>query len=111
MSSIGPLVVLHLTDSIKSFGNRALESFYWMEGLVKHHMALCRRDKCTVLPPPYWIRRSFNVCVMVSQGEVRSSRSYTEVVFLNFRSPFQSCPMPQKLAEARYPGSIDEKVR
>ncbi|CRK10016.1 hypothetical protein BN1723_009123 [Verticillium longisporum] len=66
--------------------------------LVKHHMALRRQDKCIVLPPHNWIRGSFNVCIFV---EVNSSGVRRKVVF--------RCPLPHKLAEARYPGSIDEK--
>jgi len=68
-----------------------------VEALVKHHMALGNQEKCTVLPPHDWIRGSFNVCVLV---DVKSS--HRKVVF--------RCPMPHKLAEARYPGSIDEKL-
>jgi len=67
-----------------------------VEALVKHHMALGRQDTCTMLPSKHWIRGGFNVCVIV---EVNSNR---KVVF--------RCPMPHKLAEARYPGSIDEKL-
>ncbi|KAI1159765.1 hypothetical protein F5B18DRAFT_664322 [Nemania serpens] len=54
-----------------------------IEALVKHHLAL----------------GSFNVCVFV---EVKSGSLARKVVF--------RCPMPHKLAEARYPGSIDEKL-
>ncbi|POR34351.1 Uncharacterized protein TPAR_05431 [Tolypocladium paradoxum] len=70
-----------------------------MEALVKHHLALGRQDMCIVLPPHHWIRGSFNVCVFV---EVKSGSSSRKVIF--------RCPMPHKLAEARYPGSIHEKL-
>ncbi|KHN96559.1 Aminoglycoside phosphotransferase [Metarhizium album ARSEF 1941] len=70
-----------------------------IEALVKHHLALGKRDRCSVLPPSAWIRGSFNVCVFV---EVNSNHPYSKVIF--------RCPMPHKLAEARYPGSIDEKL-
>lgn len=43
--------------------------------------------------------RQFHVCVFV---EVKSGNSARKVIF--------RCPMPHKLAEARYPGSIDEKL-
>lgn len=70
-----------------------------IENLVKHHLALGRQDTCTVLPPSHWIRGSFNVCVFV---EVKSASLSRKVIF--------RCPMPHKLAEDRYPGSIDEKM-
>lgn len=67
-----------------------------VEALVKHHMALGSQETCTLLSRDHWIRGSFNVCAMV---QVQSSGQ--KVVF--------RCPMPHKLAEARYPGSVDEK--
>ncbi|KAH8160993.1 hypothetical protein CIB48_g7247 [Xylaria polymorpha] len=70
-----------------------------IEALVKHHLALGREAMCRVLPSHHWIRGSFNVCVFV---EVKSGNSARKVIF--------RCPMPHKLAEARYPGSIDEKL-
>ncbi|KAI0971288.1 hypothetical protein F4678DRAFT_472741 [Xylaria arbuscula] len=70
-----------------------------IETLVRHHLALDREAMCRVLPSHCWIRGSFNVCVFV---EVKSGNSARKVVF--------RCPMPFKLAEARYPGSIDEKL-
>ena len=66
--------------------------------IVKHHLALGEQDTCEVLSPKHWMRGSFNVCVFV---KVDSSDSSREVIF--------RCPMPHKLAEARYPGSVDEK--
>lgn len=86
----------------------ATEKFYqeiWdqresVEALVKHHMALGRQDRCTVLPQRDWIRGSFNVCVFVEVNP--RTTACRKVVF--------RCPMPHKLAEAIYPGSIDEKL-
>lgn len=52
-----------------------------------------------MLPPAHWIRGSFNVCVLV---EVKSAGSIRKVIF--------RYPMLYKLTEARYPGSIDEKL-
>lgn len=46
-----------------------------------------------------WIRGSFNICV---PGDIVSRTSSRKVIF--------RCPMPLKLAESRYPGSIDEKL-
>ena len=92
--------------SLASYGP-ATDRFYqelWtqrslIEALVRHHLALGRQDMCCVLPSHYWIRGSFNVCVFV---QVKSGDSTRKVVFRS--------PMPHKLAEARYPGSIDEKL-
>ena len=79
------------------FYNEIWEQRNSINALVRHHVALRRHDECVVLPPNHWIRGSFNVCVIV---EVASSRR--KVVF--------RCPMPHKLAETRYPGSIDVKL-
>ena len=67
--------------------------------LVRHHLGLGPEEKCTVLPRERWIRGGFNLCVFV---EVASGDATTRIVF--------RIPMPHKLAEARYPGSVDEKV-
>ncbi|KAF4513689.1 hypothetical protein G6O67_000930 [Ophiocordyceps sinensis] len=48
--------------------------------LAKHHLRLGHRDECVALPPCEWIRGRFNVCI------------------------------PVKLAEAQYPGTVDEKL-
>ncbi|TQN69977.1 hypothetical protein CSHISOI_05534 [Colletotrichum shisoi] len=63
-------------------------------------MGLGRQDRCTVLPQRDWIRGSFNVCVFVEVNP--RTTACRKVVF--------RCPMPHKLAEAIYPGSIDEKL-
>lgn len=69
--------------------------------VVRHHLRLHHSDSCVVLPPHSWIQGGFNLCVLVDiQG--RSSSDSRTVVF--------RCPMPHKLAEQQYPGTIDEKV-
>ncbi|KAH6869234.1 hypothetical protein B0T10DRAFT_418812 [Thelonectria olida] len=70
-----------------------------IEAVVRHHLRLRRDDVCTVLPPESWIQGGFNLCVLV---EVDSGGFARRLVF--------RCPMPHKLAEHRYPGTIDEKV-
>ncbi|KYK57534.1 hypothetical protein DCS_04545 [Drechmeria coniospora] len=70
-----------------------------IEALIQHHLALGKRDTCTVLPPQHWIRGSFNICILV---EIYSALPSNKVLF--------RCPIPHKLAEARYPGTIDEKL-
>ncbi|KAK3328129.1 hypothetical protein B0T19DRAFT_491781 [Cercophora scortea] len=74
-----------------------------IDALVRHHLALGDGNslyKCVVAPPSQWIRGSFNVCVPV---EVKSRKgTQKRVVF--------RCAMPHKLAEARHPGTVDEKL-
>jgi hypothetical protein len=67
--------------------------------LVKHHLRLGTQDTCIVTAQEQWIRGSFNICIPV---EVRSTRFHKKLMF--------RCPMPQKLAEAKYPGTVDEKL-
>ncbi|KAH0425489.1 hypothetical protein CcaCcLH18_10948 [Colletotrichum camelliae] len=68
--------------------------------LVKHHIGLGIDDTCVVPPPREWIRGSFNVCIMVEVNP--DSLARRKVVF--------RCPLPHKLAETTYSGSIDEKL-
>ncbi|OAP57606.1 hypothetical protein AYL99_08344 [Fonsecaea erecta] len=86
---------------------RAAESFrqqLWAQkesiaALVKCHLNLRSDDGCVVLSPESWIQGGFNICVLV---DVTVAGSTTRFVF--------RCPMPHKLAESRYPGTIDERV-
>ena len=68
--------------------------------LVVHHMAVGRQTSCIILPSDQWIRGSFNVCVF---AEVTSRTGEQQ------KAVFR-CPLPHKLAESEYPGSIDEKL-
>ena len=70
-----------------------------IEALVRHHLRLSNQDTCTVNAKAQWIRGSFNVCIPV---EVRSTRCHKKLIF--------RCPMPHKLAEVKYPGTVDEKL-
>jgi hypothetical protein len=70
-----------------------------IEALVRHHLRLSNRDTCTVNTKAQWIRGSFNVCIPI---EVRSTRCHKKLIF--------RCPMPHKLAEVKYPGTVDEKL-
>ena len=67
-----------------------------IQGIIRHHLKL--RDEDTCIVKDQWIRGSFNVCIPV---EVRSASFNQKLIF--------RCPMPHKLAEATYPGTIDEK--
>ncbi|KAK4130736.1 hypothetical protein BT67DRAFT_489524 [Trichocladium antarcticum] len=75
-----------------------------IESLVRHHLRLGDSDSCTVEPSDRWIRGSFNVCVVVATRSGGAADSAPRKLI--FR-----CPMPHKLAEARYPGTVDEKLR
>jgi hypothetical protein len=68
-----------------------------IQALVRHHLRLCDRDTCIV--GDQWVCGSFNVCIPV---RIRSA---------SFNKNLMSrCPMLHKLAEARYPGTVDEKL-
>ncbi|KAH8595366.1 hypothetical protein B0O99DRAFT_512161, partial [Bisporella sp. PMI_857] len=67
--------------------------------LAKHHLRLGNRATRIVKAQDQWIRGSFNVYITV---EVRSARFHKELIF--------RCPMPRKLAEAKYSGIVDEKL-
>ncbi|PKS08632.1 hypothetical protein jhhlp_005019 [Lomentospora prolificans] len=71
-----------------------------IRALVNHHLTLKDGDNCVVADPRRWIRGSFNVCIPI---EVQSTTSPCRKLLLR-------CAMPHKLAEAKYPGSIDEKM-
>lgn len=70
-----------------------------IQALVKYHLRLGSRDTCIVKAQDQWIRGSFNICIPV---EVRSTRFHKKFIF--------RCPMPHKLAEDKYPGTVDEKL-
>ncbi|PMD14764.1 hypothetical protein NA56DRAFT_664488 [Hyaloscypha hepaticicola] len=70
-----------------------------IQALVKHHLRLSNRDTVIVNAEDQWIRGSFNVCIPI---EVRSTRFHKKLMF--------PCPMPHKLAEAKYPSTVDEKL-
>lgn len=70
-----------------------------IEALVRHHLRLSDQDACKVRPRDWWIHGSFNLCIPV---EVRSIRGRKKLIL--------RCPMPHKLAEEEYPGTVDEKL-
>ncbi|KAF5707797.1 aminoglycoside phosphotransferase [Fusarium mundagurra] len=71
-----------------------------IRSLVRHHLHLGNDAECTVLPQAQWIKGSFNVCIPIRtvSGTVR-------------RDLMLRCCLPYKLAEAQYPGTIEEKLR
>ena len=85
-----------------------------IEAIARHHLGLGAQDTCRISSPDEWIHGGFNVCVWVNvtPGKRRtwwwrgggdgSSGISQRLVF--------RCPMPHKLAEARHPGTINEKV-
>ena len=70
-----------------------------IQALVRHHLRLSTRDTCIVNAKAQWIRGSFNVCIPI---EVQTTRYHKKLIF--------RCPMPHKLAEVKYPGTVDEKL-
>ncbi|KAL2755825.1 hypothetical protein ACRALDRAFT_1033775 [Sodiomyces alcalophilus JCM 7366] len=58
-------------------------------------------QRCVVQEPETWIRGSFNICIPVQILDQDGSVTRTLLV---------RCPMSHKLAEAQYPGTVDEKV-
>ncbi|TVY91114.1 hypothetical protein LAWI1_G004340 [Lachnellula willkommii] len=70
-----------------------------IQALVRHHLRLSTRDTCIVNAKAQWIRGSFNVCIPI---EVQTTRYHKKLIF--------RCPMPYKLAEVKYPRTVDEKL-
>lgn len=93
----------------------AMESFYRQIGrerdtiasVVRHHLNLGPPHRCTVTvaPEKQWIRGSFNVCIPVAVGRPPGIGGASSPQKLLLR-----CPLPFKLAEAQYPGTVDEKL-
>lgn len=85
----------------------ALQKFYRelsgrrdaIEALVRHHLKLSDQDCCIVATESQWIRGAFNVCIPI---EIKSADHAKLFIF--------RCPLPHKLAEVRYPGTVDEKM-
>lgn len=67
--------------------------------LVRHHLRLSPGAVCAVSPQSEWICGSFNVCVPI---EVTSDPASRKLML--------RCCLPHKLAEDRYPGTVDEKL-
>lgn len=75
--------------------------------VVRHHLNLGPQHKCPIYiaPKKQWIRGSFNVCILITVGPSLGAEGASSPQKLLLR-----CPFPFKLAEARYPGTIDEKL-
>ena len=93
----------------------ATEAFYRQLGkerdaiasVIRHHLNLgpSHTSTITVAPEKQWIRGSFNVCIPVEVGPPLWAGDDSGPQKLLLR-----CPFPFKLAEARYPGTVDEKL-
>ena len=70
-----------------------------IQALVRHHLKLGNQDVYIVHSMGQWIQGSFNVCIPI---EVQVGGLWKKLMF--------RCAMPHKLAEARYPGTVDEKL-
>jgi len=78
-----------------------------MAALVQHHLNLSPLHGRTIIVAgrENWVRGGFNVCIPVKVVPPPSSSSVAKQILLI------RCPLPYKLAEARYPGTVDEKLR
>ncbi|EEP81822.1 predicted protein [Uncinocarpus reesii 1704] len=90
---------LAYVPAVNSLYERLWNERHDIAELTQLHLGLDKKVICNVLPQETWIRGSFNICVLV---EVKEGLICRRVVF--------RCPMPHKLAEARYPGAVDEKL-
>ena len=70
-----------------------------IEAIAKHHLALGSEPSYTVLEQSTWIQGGFNICIPI---EVNLGKLSKKLIF--------RCPMPHKLAESIYPGTVDEKL-
>lgn len=70
-----------------------------IEAVVRHHLRLGKNVICRLLPEERWFQGGFNICGIV---EVEEDGAVTPFIF--------RCPMPHKLAEDRYPGTVSDKV-
>ena len=94
--------IIHEATYVAS--NTALDAQLWkardaIAAITKQHLNLGHADVCVVAPTCRWLRGSFNVCIPI---EVQSRSLSRKLMF--------RCAMPYKLAEADYPGTVDEKV-
>lgn len=79
----------------KMLFNHLWEQTRSIEALTAHHLGRSQNEACIVQDQRTWIRGSFNICIPV---EVKCRNETRKVVM--------RCPMPHKLAEARYPRNI-----
>ncbi len=99
------LLAVHHRDAGDRFRQRIAGEVDSITAVVRHHLGLSDGDTCAVLSPASWIQGGFNLCVLVDvkiRGSSSTPASRRLVVF--------RCPLPHKLAEASYPGTLDEKV-
>lgn len=90
---------LKFAAATKQLCNSLWESRDTICALVRHHLRLSSSDACIVSPMAKWIPGGFNVCIPIGVGSQGRNRLFM------FR-----CPMPHKLAESKYPGTVDEKL-
>jgi len=72
-----------------------------IELLTAHHLGLSKGQSCLMLGQQEWISGRFNVCIpVVVNGS--DGKPYRKVLM--------RCPIAHMLAEAAYPGTVDEKM-
>lgn len=67
---------------------------------TRHHLGLAKETKLIWPMKEKWIRGGFDICVPLRIES--KTRDYKVII---------RCPSPFALAEAQYPGTIDEKIR
>ncbi|KAL8367268.1 hypothetical protein RB599_010318 [Gaeumannomyces hyphopodioides] len=88
----------------KAFYERLWDERRAIDAITRHHVGnrtVDAENSCAVAPTDEWLRGGFNVCIPVRLGSANGADQKS----LLFR-----CPLPHKLAEAQYPGTVDEKV-
>jgi hypothetical protein len=91
-----------------TFYQRLWSQCHGIDTVVRHHLNLGHAHTVTISSQDRWIRGGFNVCVPI---EVRPPPSEAT----GDPSPASQklllrCPLPHKNAEARFPGTVDEKL-
>lgn len=100
----------HIINRIAWYpATQALYDYLWappqrraIASLTALHLGLEQQHaRCVVQKPATWIRGSFNICIPVHVHDEAGRPT---------RKLLVRCPMGHKLAEDRYPGTVDEKL-
>ncbi|OAA71340.1 hypothetical protein ISF_01891 [Cordyceps fumosorosea ARSEF 2679] len=91
---------LHAKNAFTAELSRQRDS---IAALASHHLGLgTATDAVTVYPPEKWLSGGFNVCVPIDV-QLRGGAEKKKLLM--------KCPMAFRIAEHKYPGSLDEKLR
>ncbi|QYT04966.1 hypothetical protein H0G86_011868 [Trichoderma simmonsii] len=84
--------------AMNAFVKRLYQHQDQIEALIRHHLQL-HNEEITIAPIEKSMYGTFNFCIPI---HVKYSHTYQSFMF--------RCPMPQKLAEAQYAGTVNEKM-